>query len=52
MAEQLGSINGQLSYPTLSVLNTDREIVYQHGGFLSAKQLLSILAVVNKSQKK
>ncbi|MFD3004019.1 thioredoxin family protein [Pontibacter toksunensis] len=52
LAEQLGSIKGQLSYPTLSVLNADMEIMYQYGGFLSAKELVFILASVKKEQKK
>ncbi|RDV10373.1 thioredoxin family protein [Pontibacter diazotrophicus] len=52
LAEQLGSINGHLSFPTLSVLNADMEIIYQHGGYLSAKELSTILALVKKEQKK
>ena len=52
LAEQLGSINGQLSFPTLSVLNADMEIVYQYGGYLSAKELSAILALVKKEQKR
>ena len=51
LAEQLGSMDGQLSFPTISVLNADMEIIYQHGGYLSAKELSSILALLNKNQK-
>ncbi len=52
LAEQLGSVKGQLSYPTVCVLNADMEIVYQHGGYLSAKELLRLLSLLNKDQKK
>lgn len=52
LAEQLGSVDGRLSYPTLSVLNADMEIIYQHGGYLSAKELSTLLALVKKEQKK
>ena len=51
LAEQLGSVKGQLSYPTVCVLNADMEIVYQHGGYLSAKELSRILSLLNKSEK-
>lgn len=51
LAEQLGTINGQLSYPTVCVLNTDREIIFQHGGYLSAKELSRMLALLNKQGK-
>jgi thioredoxin-related protein len=48
LAEQLGRINGQLTYPTFCVLNTDREIIFQHVGYLSAKELSRILSVLRK----
>ncbi|WP_162056500.1 thioredoxin family protein [Pontibacter pamirensis] len=52
LAEQLGSVDGRLSYPTLSVLNAEMEIIYQHGGYLSAKELSTLLALVKKEQQK
>jgi thioredoxin-related protein len=52
LAEQLGSVNGKLSYPTLCVLNADMEIVYQHGGYLSTKELSRILSLLNRGEKK
>lgn len=49
LAEQLGSVNGQLSYPAVCILNADMEIVYQQGGYLSAKELAGILSLLMKS---
>ena len=43
LAEELGSINGKLEYPTLVFLNEKHEIIYQKVGFTSKKQLLEIL---------
>lgn len=43
LAEQLGTINGVLAYPTLCFLNADNEIIYQREGFIQAKELLEIL---------
>lgn len=43
LAEQLGSIEGELTYPTTCFLNADYEIVFQHQGFIQAKELLGIL---------
>ena len=43
LAEQLGSIEGELAYPTLSFLNPGYEIIYQRAGFVSAKDFIGIL---------
>lgn len=43
LAEQLGSINGQLSFPSLCFLNSRHEIVYQYAGFLDAETLYKVL---------
>ena len=43
LAEQLGSLNGQLSFPTLCFLNKQNEIVYQYSGFLDTPSLLKVL---------
>lgn len=40
LAEQLGTINSKLNYPTISVINPKNEIVFQHGGFMSTEELL------------
>lgn len=46
LAEQLGTIDGKLSYPTLCILNVGYEIVFQHGAFLKANTLNRILKKV------
>ena len=43
LALELGTINNQISYPTLCVLNYKNEIVFQYSGFLNAKNLLHLL---------
>lgn len=43
LASELGTIKGQLSYPTLTVLNTRNEIIFQHEGFLSPRAILYTL---------
>ena len=43
LAQELGMIDGKISYPTLVFLNTEYEIIYQRPGFLTAKQLVEML---------
>ncbi|MGI9526395.1 MAG: thioredoxin family protein [Weeksellaceae bacterium] len=43
LAAALGSINGDLSYPTLVVLNEKYEITFQYSGLLDAKTVKEIL---------
>jgi thioredoxin-related protein len=43
LAEQLATINGKVSYPTLSFLNSKYEITFQHPQFINASELLTIL---------
>lgn len=43
LAEQLGMMNGELSYPSLCFLDADYGIIFQQQGYLSAKQLLPVL---------
>lgn len=43
LAEQLGTINGQVSYPTVCMLNPDYKITFQYNQYLSAKDLLKVL---------
>lgn len=43
LAEQLGTIEGEIGYPALCFLNADYEILYQRKGYVSAGELLSIL---------
>lgn len=43
LAEQLGTINNMISYPSLCFLNAENEIIYQHEGYLNSKALSEIL---------
>lgn len=43
LAEELGSIDGKLSYPTLVILNSTMEIIFQYNGFMGHQQLLDVL---------
>jgi len=43
LAGQLGTINGQLAYPSICFLNADYEIIHQQEGYMPAKKLLYIL---------
>ncbi|WP_395046635.1 thioredoxin family protein [Flavobacterium sp.] len=43
LAIELGTINNQINYPVLCVLNDKNEIVFQHNSYLNAKQLIKIL---------
>jgi len=49
LARELGTIKGQISYPTITVLNLKNEIIYQHDGFLSPRAMFSILEKVSKN---
>lgn len=46
LAEQLALFNGEISYPTLCIINTDYEIIFQYNQFLSANDLLTILGKI------
>jgi thioredoxin-related protein len=43
LATELATIDSQVVYPTVTVLNTDFSIVFQKHSFLKAKELLAIL---------
>jgi thioredoxin-related protein len=43
LAAQLGTIDGKLNYPTLSVLNEKYEILFQNGGVLYKEELMAVL---------
>ncbi len=49
LAIQLGTVNGEVSYPTLTILNDKYEIIFQHSSYLSAKQLNKILEKLHNS---
>ena len=48
LAEALGSVNGQLTYPSLCFLNEKNEIIYQHEGYLNAASLVTLLDRLTK----
>lgn len=43
LAEQLGTVDHKVSYPTLCFLNVNNEIVFQHNQFISATDLAYVL---------
>lgn len=43
LALQLGTINKQISYPTLCILNYKNEIIFQYSSFLNGRDLMKIL---------
>ena len=43
LAEQLGTVDGVLAYPTLCILNADYEIIFQHNQFIRAVDLANVL---------
>lgn len=43
LAVALGTVEGELTYPTLAILNPDYEIVFQYNAFLTAKELSRVL---------
>ena len=43
LAKELATMKGQVSYPTLCILNAKNEIIYQHDGYLSPKTLVVVL---------
>ena len=44
LAIALGTINKQLNFPVLFVLNSENEIIFQYSGYLKPKELKLILA--------
>ena len=44
LAIALGTINKQLNFPVLCVLNSENEIIFLHSGYLKPKELKLILA--------
>lgn len=43
LAIALGTINKQLNFPVLCVLNSENEIIFQHSGYLKPKEFKLIL---------
>lgn len=51
LAEQLGTIDGKLNYPSISILNEKNKIVFQYGGLIKTNELLTVLKELLKQQK-
>ena len=50
LAEELGRMDNENSYPALCFLNNKNEIIYQSGGLLSAEAFLNTLEVISRSE--
>lgn len=50
LAKALATIDKKVSYPTLVVLNSKNEIIFQHSGFLKAIELSEVLKTILNSQ--
>ena len=48
LARALGTVNGQVSYPTLCILNSKNEIIYQYDGYLPPAAILDILEKIDR----
>lgn len=46
LAQALGTVDGQVNYPTLVLLNTDFEIVYQYAGYMKSTEFIKSLSLV------
>lgn len=49
LAYTLGEINGQLSYPSLVILNSKHEIIFQYAGFIDA---ITLERIISKAREK
>lgn len=47
LATALATINSQVTYPTIAILQTDYSIVFQKQSFLNAKELHTVLEKLN-----
>lgn len=43
LAEQLGTIDGKMTFPTISIINKKNEIVFQYGSFMKKRAMLTVL---------
>lgn len=46
LALELATINNKIAYPTITILNPNYDIIFQHASFLNAKQLNKVLKKV------
>ena len=49
LATKLGTVDGQVSYPSFCFLNENDEIIHQHAGFLDPGSLLNLLKAVSSN---
>lgn len=49
LATALGTIDGELNFPSICILNPDYEIIFQYAGTLNAKALQAVLQRLLKS---
>lgn len=49
LAKALGTINGKLSYPTLVIINTENEIIFQYNGFINTNSFSELIDNITKS---
>lgn len=52
LAEQLASIDGKVSFPTMCVLNPNLEIVFQNAGFMNAETMLLVIKELASQREK
>ena len=43
LAEQLGTVKGNMAFPSLCFLNTKNEIIFQHADYINARDLKTVL---------
>jgi thioredoxin-related protein len=51
LATALGTVDEELNYPTICILNAKYEIVFQYAGYLSSKEMLTVLKSSFNSKK-
>ena len=47
LAASLGTIGGQVSYPSLVILSPSNEIIFQYNGFMTAKEIVTVLKKID-----
>lgn len=49
LAKNLGSINGKINYPTLTILNKKNEIIFKNSGSMNSEELFGVLNEIVKN---
>ncbi len=52
LAKELATVDDKIAYPTITVLNKNYEITFQHQSFINAKDLKTILEKISHNDKK